>query len=129
MPKSSADRVANYDAKLNSSILKSRIDAMRDTMIANAAVEFGELENIENAAQAILNTTLIGDPPRPIPTIDYPAYYAFVRKAYSLSKRFSGVALDNAASIFAQTYKSRGYSGDVLETLASQLFGITLTLV
>lgn len=128
MPKSAAERAANYDAKVSSSITKNRIDAQRDNMVSNATVEFGALADVENAAQAILDGLTTGSPAHAIPTIDYPAYYTFVRKCYSLAKKFSGAALNREASIWGQTYADRGYDRAVLVALADQIFSITLTL-
>ena len=130
MPKSSAERSANYDAKLSPDITKIRIDAQRENMVSNATTAFGDLEAIENAAQSYLSSANDGaSPPQSIPTIDFPAYYAYVRKLYKLSYKYSGLALAKEASIFGQTYSTRGYNDAVLVGLADVIFGITITLV
>ena len=55
MVRSSVYRVSKYDAKMVGDVVKNRIDAQRDSMVAQQSVEQPKLVAAEEATKALLN--------------------------------------------------------------------------
>jgi len=78
MVRSSGYRVSKYDAKMVGDVIKNRIDAQRDSMVAQVGVKFPIFVAAEENTKALLNgwgvsVTLI------------PSYLAFARRCVKIT--------------------------------------------
>ena len=83
MVRSSAFRASKYDAKLVGDVIKNRIDAQRDSMVAQETVQFGNMVGIETSTKQLLETWGLN-------VILVPSFLAFARQCYKITKKHSG---------------------------------------
>ena len=120
MVRSSANRLAKYDAKLVGDVVKNRIDAQRDSMVTQETTKFGELVAAEEATKNLLvgwgvSVTLI------------PSYMAFARQCYRIDATHQGTIGVNEMCYAAEHWELRGLSLYYLEQIAFAVTGVDIS--
>jgi len=120
MVKSGIRRAEKYAAKIVGDVVKNRIDAQKDNMVANATPEFAALATKEaeigsySDAQG-LNVML------------KPFYMSYGRKLYALQKKHEGVAYENEACIATYAWQRRGLDITHLIYIANAYFDVDVS--
>lgn len=120
MVRSSANRIAKYDAKLVGDVIKNRIDAQRDSMVAQETGKFGDLVGVEEAAKNLLvgwgtSVVLI------------PSYLAFARECYRIDNKHQGEIGVNEMCIAAAKWNSRDLLLYYLQQIAFAVTGVDIS--
>ena len=101
MVKSSADRLNKYTAKIVGDVVKNRIDAQKDFMVANAGAHFDALAALENKVATYCDTNGIN-------VMLKPFYMSLCRKVYKLMNKHTGTTLLAEVCIAVQAWATRG---------------------
>jgi len=101
MVKSSADRLNKYTAKIVGDVVKNRIDAQKDFMVANAGTHFEALAQLEAKAAAYCDENGIG-------VMLKPFYMSLCRKVYMLMNKHTGTTLRDEVCIAIVAWATRG---------------------
>jgi len=121
MVRNPSRRIAKYSAKIVSSVIKQRFSDWKDSMVAQVTEKFTDLANLETQAKDILEAAGVS-------SIDIPFYLAFVRQLYRITQTHgTGTIATNEATLYYNTWVARGLVSTTLQSLASNLFGITIT--
>ena len=120
MVRSSANRIAKYDAKLVGDVVKNRIDAQRDSMVAQETTKFGDLVSAETNAKNLLvgwgvSVTLI------------PSYLAFARQCYRIDGTHQGSIGVNEMCYAAAHWSARGLDLYYLQQIAFAVTGVDIS--
>lgn len=100
MVRSSVYRTSKYSAKLVGDVIKNRIDAQRDDMVAQVSTQFGNLQGIEESVKTLLEGWGVG-------TIMVPWYMAFGRECYGITRKHSGDIAHDEVCIALQKWTTR----------------------
>lgn len=119
MVRAASDRINKYTAKLVGDVIKNRIDAQKEFMVAQVADKFPELVNKETAIKSLLNGWGTS-------TIEVPFYLSYGRKLYGLSLKHQDEILIDEACIAYKAWFARGLDGDKLVQIASDVFTIPI---
>jgi len=119
MVRSSANRIAKYDAKLVGDVIKNRIDAQRDSMVSQETTRFGEIVAAEEAGKNLLvgwgiSVTLI------------PSYLSFCRECYRIDGTHQGSIGVTEMCIAAHKWQARGLLLYYLQQLAFAVTGVNI---
>ena len=101
MVKSATQRASNYANKVDSSVMKSRIDAQKANMIANNATAMATTATVQSYVRQLLDQT---------PAIATSLSMPFMACALELSKKaakFTGQNLQNEGAIVLTKWNSR----------------------
>jgi len=101
MVKSSADRLNKYTAKISGDVVKNRIDAQKDFMVANAGSHFDALAALENKVAGYCDANGIN-------VMLKPFYMSLCRKVYKLMNKHTGTTLLAEVCITVQAWATRG---------------------
>jgi len=101
MVKSSADRLNKYTAKIVGDVVKNRIDAQKDLMVANAGSHFEALAAIEAKVSGYCGTNGIN-------SMLTPFYMSLCRKVYKLMNTHTGITLRDEICIAVVAWNARG---------------------
>ncbi len=120
MVRSSAYRASKYDAKMVGDVVKNRIDAQRDSMVAQETVQFGNLVNMEEACKTLfegwgISVTLI------------PSYLAFARTCYKIHRTHQGTIGVNEMCYHAELWELRGLNIYYLQQVAFTATGVDIS--
>jgi len=111
-------RIRKHYAKLVPAQVRTRYDAMKDMMVEQEYVKFGELVDLEETVRPILQQA-------GITSMTFVIYYAFARALWKKMMMFTGGTLDVWAQILYEKFKARGLNATVLQDIASAL-GVTI---
>lgn len=101
MVKSSADRLNKYTAKIVGDVVKNRIDAQKDFMVANVSSHFDALTALENKVAGYCDTNGIN-------VMLKPFYMSLCRKVYMLMNKHTGTTLRDEVCIAVVAWNARG---------------------
>lgn len=110
MVRSSANRLAKYDHKLVGDVWKNRIDAHRDSMVAQETTKFGDLVDVEDAARAILNTASVS-------VTLLASYMAAAKRFYKIAQTHLGNIAVIECCIESKKWNLRGLSATILNDI------------
>lgn len=119
MVKSGTDRINKYSAKIVGDVIKNRIDAQKDLMVANASPEFDALAQEE--AQIAAYTDPLGISP-----MLKPFYMSFGRKLHMLKRKHTDETLHDEACIATVVWSTRGLDLFHLATIAMNIYTINV---
>jgi len=122
MAVSAVRRAAAYAAKLDTTVLKSRVDARKTSMIAEAGVSAAKQANIEGEVRSVL-----GGAAAAVPVTLVAMYIAFGRVIARIVATHSGKTVAAEAQIVKTAWTSRGLVSAVLNSITLNVFGITTT--
>jgi len=120
MVKTGDRRAAKYAAKVVGDVVKNRIDAQKDLMIANATPEFAALAAKETAIGAFCDQAGIN-------VMEKPFYMSYGRKLYALQKKHEGATYIQEACIATLAWQRRGLAVANLILIAANLFDTDVT--
>jgi len=113
-------RAAKYAAKIVGDVVKNRIDAQKDAMVANATPEFAALATKEAAIGSYIDAQGIN-------VMLKPFYMSYGRKLYALQKKHEGLAYENEACIATFAWQRRGLAAAQLVYIANTLFDVDVS--
>jgi hypothetical protein len=121
MVRDAAYRKAKYEAKIDADVQRSRIAAMKTSMVEQMDSKSAELATIETNIKAVLEgqTPAIFSP-------FIPMYLNVGRELYAKSKKFGGTTFEAEAGVVCDKWTTRGLRGPVVEAIAT-LFGSSWT--
>jgi len=121
--RSSADRIAKYNARMQSSLIDPTLSAVNAQQKANFAIYEADFYPLQVAARAVLGSYSI-------PTPMYLGFEAYLGEIYHLSKRMSGIGLTAAAQVITTKWADVAHLGAgnkaVLIDIADTVFGLTV---
>jgi len=100
MVRSSTYRSSKYSSKIVGDVIKNRIDAQRDSMVAQEGTQFGNLEGIETATKQLLETWGVG-------IILVPSFLAYSRECYGICRKHSGDIAHDEICIALAKWRTR----------------------
>ena len=120
MVRSSANRTTKYDAKMVGDVVKNRIDAQRDSMVAQETQQFGNLVTLEEGVKTLLegwgiSVTLI------------PSYLSFARQCYRINRTHAGSIGVNEMCYAAEHWELRGLNIYYLQQIAFTAVGVEIS--
>ncbi len=113
-------RAKKYAAKIVGDVVKNRIDAQREDMIANATPEFAALAAKEIAIGSYVDAQGVN-------VMLKPFYMSYGRKLYMLQKKHESVAYENEACIATFAWQRRGLDITNLIYIANSFFDVDVT--
>ena len=128
MKRNDAHREAKYTNKYVASTVSLKVASQMSGMRAGYSAFANLIVAMETSVQTILNGATAGSPPNPIPTPDYPFYFAFARQIWARQhKGIQGLGLKAEAQALKDDWKNRGLDDTTLKSIASDVFTLTLT--
>lgn len=119
MVKSGTDRINKYTAKIVGDVVKNRIDAQKDFMVANASPEFDLLAQEEGQVAAYCD-------PLGISPMLKPFYMSFARKIHGLKRKHTDVTLYEEVCIAAVAWGARGLDLFHLATISKNIYSVDI---
>jgi len=119
MVRSAVDRINKYTAKIVGDVVKNRIDAQKDLMVAQAEPEFSALATEENQIAAYLD-------PLGISPMLKPFYMSYGRKLHALKRKHTDETLHDEACIATVAWGTRGLDLFHLATIALNIYSINV---
>jgi hypothetical protein len=127
MVRSAAYRASKYDSKMVGDVVKNRIDAQRDSMVAQETTQFSNLAQVESDTKQLCETWGIN-------VILVPSMLAFARQCYKITKKHSGdIAHDEIClrevdweTRLAAAGMSAGTAAFYLATISEDVFSVSI---
>ena len=117
MVRPAANRIDKYTAKIVGDVIKNRIDAQKDFMVAQAGLQFSALASEEAQIAAYVD-------PLGVSVMLKPFYMSYGRKLHRLKRKHTDVALHDEACIATVAWGARGLSLFYLATIALNVYSI-----
>ena len=117
MVRGAADRINKYTAKIVGDVVKNRIDAQKDFMVA----QFGPQVQLMASEEAQIASYC--DPLGLSPMLK-PFYMSFGRKLHALKRKHTDVTLHDEACIATVAWGARGLDLFHLATIALNIYSI-----
>lgn len=121
--RSAAERIAKYNARMQSSLLDPTLSAMQTQQQANFATYEADFYPKQVQLRTVLGSYSI---PAPM----YLGFEAFNGEIYALTKKFSGIGLTAAAQVVLTKWADAAHLGvgnkPVLIDIADTLYSLTL---
>ncbi|GAI95017.1 unnamed protein product [marine sediment metagenome] len=113
-------RAQKYAAKVVGDVVKNRIDAQKDNMIANATPAFADLATKEADIGGYIDSLGIN-------VMLKPFYMSYGRKLYMLQNKHEGIAYENEACIATYAWERRGLDAARLVYIANAYFDVDVS--
>ena len=120
MVRKASDRINKYTAKIVGDVIKNRIDAQKDFMVAQADTQFDMLAAEEQSISDYLD-------PLNVNVMQKPFYMSFGRKLHMLKGKHSGATLITEACIAAIAWSTRGLDLWYLQSIATNVYSIDIS--
>ena len=117
MVRPATNRIDKYTAKIVGDVVKNRIDAQKDFMVAQADTQFDQLATEE--AQIAAYTDPLGISP-----MLKPFYMSYGRKLHKLKRKHTDDTLHDEACIATVAWGTRGLDLFHLATIAQNIYSI-----
>jgi len=117
MVRSATDRINKYTAKIVGDVVKNRVDAQKDLMVAQAEPEFTQITTEETQIAAYLD-------PLGISPMLKPFYMSYGRKLHALKRKHTDETLHDEACIATVAWGTRGLDLFHLATIAQNIYSI-----
>jgi len=117
MVRDASRRKQKYEGKIDGDVFRSRILALKDTMVEQMEAKTADLATLEAEVKRVIEgetTVIYGH--------QIPAYLNVGRELYRLSKHFTGTTFTNEAEVVLDKWKAKGLSVWALAAIA-KLFG------
>lgn len=119
MVRSAVYRTSKYTAKINGDVAKQRIDAQKDSMVAQATAKFGLIVTAEEAAKTLLNNWGVS-------TVEVPSYLNFARQCMKVAANHSGNIAVNEICLKFDTWVARALDPYYLQEICEAVTGIDI---
>ena len=111
-------RIANWDAKFDTTRIKATLDAKRPSMLASVNAVTPMITAMELQVKQVCDGAGVA-------TIMYPFYLCFGREMWALSRKdISGESLCKEAAILIAKWKARGLTEAVLQAIRTDVFNV-----
>ena len=111
-------RIANWNAKYDTTRIKATLDVKRADMLANVSAVFPMIAAMELQVKQVCDGA-------GVPTIQYPFYLNFGRELWALSrKEVSGESLAKEAAVLIAKWVARGLTSAVLQSIRTDVFSV-----
>jgi hypothetical protein len=111
-------RIANWNAKFDTTRIKATLDEKRASMLANVAAVTPLITAMELQVKQVCDGA-------GVPTIQYPFYLCFGREMWALSRKdISGESLAQEAAILIAKWVARGLTQSLLESIRTDVFNV-----
>lgn len=117
MVRAAANRIDKYTAKIVGDVVKNRIDAQKDFMVAQASLQFSALAAEEAQIAAYLD-------PLGISPMLKPFYMSYGRKIHMLKRKHTDETLHDEACIATVAWGTRGLDLFHLATICLNIYSI-----
>lgn len=117
MVRPASNRIDKYTAKIVGDVVKNRIDAQKDFMVAQASTQFAELATEEAQIAAYCD-------PLGISPMLKPFYMSYGRKLHMLKRKHTDDTLHDEACIATVAWGTRGLDLFHLATIAQNIYTI-----
>jgi len=117
MVRAASDRINKYTAKIVGDVVKNRIDAQKDFMVAQADTMFDQLATMEAQVAAYCD-------PLGISPMLKPFYMSYARKLFALRRKHTDETLHDEACIATVAWGTRGLDLFHLATIAQSIHSI-----
>lgn len=117
MVRPAANRIDKYTAKIVGDVVKNRIDAQKDFMVAQAGTQFSQIAAEEAQIAVYLD-------PLGISPMLKPFYMSYGRKLHALKRKHTDVTLHDEACIATVAWGTRGLNLFHLATIALNVYSI-----
>jgi hypothetical protein len=112
-------RIANWDAKFDTTRIKATLDAKRPAMLASVTATYPMIAAMELQVKQVCDGAGVA-------TIQYPFYLCFGREMSALSRKdISGESLAKEAAILIAKWKARGLTEAVLQGIRTDVFNVS----
>jgi hypothetical protein len=111
-------RIEKWDAKFDTTNIKSTLDKMRPKMLEHVSATFTAIALMETQVKQVCDGA-------GVPTIMYPFYLCFGRELWALSrKEISGESMAQEAALLISKWVARSLSAPVLQAIRSDVFNV-----
>ena len=111
-------RIANWDAKYDTTRIKATLDAKRPAMLQSVTAVTPMITAMELQVKQVCDGA-------GVPTIQYPFYLCFGREMWALSRKdISGESFAQEAAILIAKWTARGLQGPVLQAIRTDVFNV-----
>lgn len=117
MVRAASDRINKYTAKIVGDVVKNRIDAQKDFMVAQFDTQADELVAEEKMIASYVD-------PLGISPMEKPFYMSFGRKLHMLKRKHTYDTLHDEACIAAVAWGTRGLDIFHLATISINIYSI-----
>jgi len=112
-------RIANWDAKYDTTRIKATLDAKRPAMLQSVNAVTPMITAMELQVKQVCDGA-------GVPTIQYPFYLCFGREMWALSRKdISGESFAQEAAILITKWTARGLQGPVLQAIRTDVFNVS----
>ena len=120
MVRSSTYRTSKYSAKLVGDVIKNRIDAQRDSMVAQVGTRFADAEAVEVATKALLTGWGIS-------VVEIPSYLSYSRKCMGILNKHSGTIAHDEICIAHDVWVARALDTYYCQVIAMDVHGVDIS--
>ena len=111
-------RIANWDAKYDTTRIKATLDAKRPAMLQSVTAVTPMITAMELQVKQVCDGA-------GVPTIQYPFYLCFGREMWALTRKdISGESFAQEAAILITKWTARGLQGPVLQAIRTDVFNV-----
>ena len=112
-------RIANWDAKFDTTRIKATLDQKRPSMLASVNAVTPMITAMELQVKQVCDGAGVA-------TIQYPFYLCFGREMWALSRKdISGESLAKEAAILITKWTARGLTAAVLQGIRTDVFNVS----
>jgi len=112
-------RIANWDAKYDTTRIKATLDQKRPGMIASVTALYPMIAAMELQVKQVCDGS-------GVPTIQYPFYLCFGREMWARSRKdISGESLAIEAATLIAKWVARGLTQSVLQAIRTDVFNVS----
>ena len=112
-------RIANWDAKYDTTRIKATLDAKRPAMLQSVTAVTPMITAMELQVKQVCDGA-------GVPTIQYPFYLCFGREMWALTRKdISGESFAQEAAILITKWTARGLQGPVLQAIRTDVFNVS----
>ena len=113
-----ARRIENWDAKFDTTVIKTTLDKKRPKMLEHVSSVQPLLAAMEQQVKQVCD--LAG-----VPTIQYPFYLCFGREMWALTRKdISGESMALEAATLIAKWVARGLTQSLLQAIRSEVFNV-----
>jgi hypothetical protein len=115
-------RIANWDAKYDTTRIKATLDQKRASMLASVTAVYPMIAAMELQVKQVCDGAGVS-------VITYPFYLCFGREMWALSRKdISGESLAIEAALLIAKWKARGLTEAVLQAIRTDVFNVAAPL-
>jgi hypothetical protein len=112
-------RIANWDAKYDTTRIKATLDAKRPAMLQSVTAIYPMIAAMELQVKQVCDGAGVS-------VITYPFYLCFGREMWALTRKdISGESMAKEAAVLIAKWKARGLTEAVLQGIRTDVFNVS----